>query len=407
MRNSKIGYKIVLGLMFIVLTLGYKTTVYATSATIGFTTESTVISKGNAFTVTLTVDATEAIGELEAYIAYDSKVLEFVEGNNQISGGDGILRLSDTGLTDVAKNKTYKIRFKGVEVGNSEIKLSETPVIYDYENGQEMSVSTNRISISVKATKRESNDTSLSELKISPASIEPAFESGIFEYSASVGSDVSAMVVSAVPKDAKASVKVKGNENLTEGENEIVITVTAQSGDTKDYRVLVNKEVVSDSEEHLTEEEETIEGFQVYKEEGRTFIVNSYQYEVIPVPEGIEVPVGYSKTKLILYGIQVEAYTVTNDLENDFLLIYAMNEEGAAGFYQYDRIEKTMMRYMGPTASEHIPSDREEITSEEYKTKLTQLSIVIALLSALCALLTIIIIRLYMKSKGYKTDELD
>lgn len=398
--------RLVLGLMLLILALGYDTTVHAASATIGFTTESTVISKGSTVTVTLTVDAEEAIGEFEGYIAYDSKVLEYIEGNDLISGGDGVLRVSDNGLTDIAESKKYKMKFKGVKVGSSEIKLSETPIIYDYESGQEMSVSTNRISVSVKATKRVSSDTSLSSLKVSPGSITPEFAPETYEYTTSIDSDVSALVISAVAKDSKATVKVKGNEELVEGINDVIITVTAQSGDTKDYMISVDKKGNA-SEDTPSGEEEQVDNFSVYSMEGRTYIENSYKYEVIPVPEGVEIPVGYSKTKLILYGINVEAYTVTNDLENDLLLIYAMNEEGAAGFYQYDRIEKTMLRYMGPTVSESNPAGTDEVTSREYKTKLTQLSIIIALLSALCALLTIGIIRLYMKSKGYKMDDLD
>ncbi len=398
--------RLVLGLMLLILALGYDTTVHAASATIGFTTESTVISKGSTVTVTLTVDAEEAIGEFEGYIAYDSKVLEYIEGNDLISGGDGVLRVSDNGLTDIAESKKYKMKFKGVKVGSSEIKLSETPIIYDYESGQEMSVSTNRISVSVKATKRVSSDTSLSSLKVSPGSITPEFAPETYEYTTSIDSDVSALVISAVAKDSKATVKVKGNEELVEGINDVIITVTAQSGDTKDYMISVDKKGNA-SEDTPSGEEEQVDNFSVYSMEGRTYIENSYKYEVIPVPEGVEIPVGYSKTKLILYGINVEAYTVTNDLENDLLLIYAMNEEGAAGFYQYDRIEKTMLRYMGPTVSESNPAETDEMTSREYKTKLTQLSIIIALLSALCALLTIGIIRLYMKSKGYKMDDLD
>jgi hypothetical protein len=380
----------------------FEITAVAASATIKFSTDSTVVSKGNDVTVSLTLETEEAIGEFEGYISYDSEILEFIEASNFISGGDGVLRVAETNDSDEITKKKYTMKFKAREVGIGEISLSDTPIVYNYNEGKEMSVSSNRITINVKAAKRVSTETSLSDLKTNPGTLSPKFEPNIYEYSTKVDSDITSLVISATAKDSNASVKVKGNDDLKEGDNKVTLTVTAESGDTKDYIILVEKEATKDTDEA---DDET-NGFKVISEDGKTYIENKYRYEIIEIPEDVEVPVGYAKTKLILYGVNVTAYTKLDDLENDFLLIYALNEDGESNFYQYDRVEKTMQRYTGPMMT-NVNNASDKVTSDEYSGRLTQLSIIIAILSALCVLLILGIIRLYLKSKGYKEDNLD
>lgn len=381
----------------------FEITAHAASATIKFSTDSTVVSKGNDVTVSLTLEAEEAIGEFEGYISYDSEILEFIEASNYITGGDGVLRVAETSDAEEITKKKYNIKFKAKEVGIGEISLSDTPMVYNYNEGKEMSVSSNRITINVKAAKRVSTETSLSDLKINPGTLSPKFEPNIYEYSTKVDSDTISLVISATAKDSNASVKVKGNDDLKEGDNKVTLTVTAESGDTKDYIILVEKEATKSTEEI---DDETKDSFKVISEDGKTYIENKYRYEIIEIPKDVEAPVGYTKTKLILYGVNVSAYTKVDDLENDFLLIYALNEEGEANYYQYDRVEKTMQRYTGPMMS-NVNNASDKVTADEYSERLTQLSIIIAVLSAICALLILGIIRLYLKSKGYKEDNLD
>lgn len=400
-KNIYIVFIVIFIISLLFDTLGI--TAYAASATIKFSTESTVVSKGNNVTVSLSLEAEETIGEFEGYISYNTDILEFVEASNFISGGDGVLRISETSNSEATTKKKYTMKFKAREVGLSDINLSDTPMVYNYDEGKEMSVSSNRVTINVKAAKRVSKETSLSDLKISPGILSPKFESDLYEYSTIVKGDVADLVVSATTKDSSASVKVKGNDDLKEGENTITLTVTAESGDKKDYIILVNKEAEVSEE---TNGEETKDSFKVILKEGKTFIENKYIYELIDISEDIEEPVGYVKTKVTLYGVEIAAYSKVDDLGNDFLLIYAMNEEGESNFYQYDRVEKTMQRYTDIIMTD-VNNSNDNITSQEYNGKITQLSIIIAVLSSICVLLILGIIKIYLKSKGYKEDNMD
>lgn len=401
-KSTYVGFLFIFIISLLFNSLGI--TAYAASATIKFSTESTVVSKGNNVTVSLSLEAEETIGEFEGYISYNTDILEFVEASNFISGGDGVLRISETSDSEATTKKKYTMKFKAREVGISDINLSDTPMVYNYEEGKEMSVSSNRITINVKAAKRVSTETSLSDLKISPGTLSPKFESNIYEYSANVNSDIADLVVSATTKDSSASVKVKGNDDLKDGENTITLTVTAESGDTKDYIILVDKEAEPVLEE--ANGDETKDNFKIISKDGKTFIENKNIYELIDIPENLEEPVGYVKTKLTLYGVDITAYTKVDDYENDFLLIYAMNDEGEMNFYQYDRVEETIQRYTG-TIMTDVNNTKDNITSQEYNEKLTQLSIIIAVLSAICVLLILGIIKIYLKSKGYKEDNID
>lgn len=67
-----------------------------------------------------------------------------------------------------------------------------------------------------------------------------------------------------------------------------------------------------------------------------------------------------------------------------------------------------MQRYVSETVSVYNPEeiiDSDLIDSKQYKSNLNKLAIVIALLSALCAIFIILSIRLYLKSRGYKDDD--
>jgi hypothetical protein len=94
-------------------------------------------------------------------------------------------------------------------------------------------------------------------------------------------------------------------------------------------------------------------------------------------------------------------------LDSDFLLIYAENELGEAGLYSYDKVEKTMQRYISEILPiyEPVSEDNEELmSSKKYRENLNIAAVIIALLSALCAVFIILSIRMYLKARGYNDD---
>jgi hypothetical protein len=93
-----------------------------------------------------------------------------------------------------------------LEVGTCEIALSGSAMVYDSESGDAMSVSSNVLTINVKAAQTASSNAYLKSLKINPSVLSPEFNKNVFEYNTSVGYDTQNLIIDALPEDKKASV---------------------------------------------------------------------------------------------------------------------------------------------------------------------------------------------------------
>jgi len=114
---------------------------YAASAALGFLLQQSEITVGDTVNVYLTVDADEKIGDVEAYISYDSDYLEFRLATSSIAGGDGILKVSDVFSSQADISKSYLIKFVAIKPGTTQISLMNQPKVYQADNAQLMSVS--------------------------------------------------------------------------------------------------------------------------------------------------------------------------------------------------------------------------------------------------------------------------
>lgn len=62
------------------------------------------------------------------------------------------------------------------------------------------------------------------------------------EYKIKVKSDVTSLDIKALSEDSRSRVEITGNENFKEGENTVTITVTAEDGTIREYKLVVDKE---------------------------------------------------------------------------------------------------------------------------------------------------------------------
>lgn len=81
------------------------------------------------------------------------------------------------------------------------------------------------------------------------------FDKETYEYKISVSSDVTSLDIKAVAEDSKSRVEINGNEGFKKGENTVTITVTAEDGTTKEYKIVVDK--AGDKKSATTEKEES------------------------------------------------------------------------------------------------------------------------------------------------------
>lgn len=111
-------------------------------------------------------------------------------------------------------------------------------------NGQTKYVSRDLITEAKPEEKEEkSNNTNLQTLAIEGVELTPTFSANVTEYSAKlVNYKEQSLKINAEAEDSKSTVKVEGNEEIKIGENVISITVTAEDGTTKVYKVTVTNE---------------------------------------------------------------------------------------------------------------------------------------------------------------------
>jgi hypothetical protein len=100
-----------------------------------------------------------------------------------------------------------------------------------------------------------SNNNNLSALGVAPGSLEPEFASNILSYTVDVGAkvvsitvtatkaDANAVISGAVPNEGQATIQLDGPGTR----KDISITVTAQNGSSKTYRIRINRLASTDS----------------------------------------------------------------------------------------------------------------------------------------------------------------
>ena len=124
-------------------------------------------------------------------------------------------------------------------------------------------------------TKTKSENANLKSLALEGTDLAPEFKASITSYTAIVGLDVEDIKVIAEPEDSEATVTVKGNKGLEEGENNITVTVEAEAGNTKTYTINVTKTL---NEEAMNTRLKSliVQGFNIYP----SFQSNIYNYNI-------------------------------------------------------------------------------------------------------------------------------
>ncbi len=403
-------YLIIFVCMFAAIGYIYVKPCKAASAEVTISAESAQVTEGNKFFVYITINSETEFSNFETSIVYDDEILEYLGGASVITGDSGFLRISDMNVVDGDTSRKYTLEFKALKVGHSDISFADRAYVYDSLSGNEMSVSSSNLTVNIKAPVTASDNARLKSLNISPSEMVPAFEAGITEYSTAVSSDVQQLVITALPEDPKASISISGNDLLKEGENKVIVSVLAESGNVIEYNIKVTKEAGTGdpSEEAPVTPLPEHRSFEVTNQDGIKYAVYNGKYMLLEPEDTVEIPEGYKQGRLILSGVTVTAYIPEKNEASEFILLYAQNEYGEAGFYLYDRIEKTMQRYVPESLvinQEGNTGEDADTLTEEYNANLTKAAIVIALLAAFSVLMTIVAIHLALKKKRHKRSK--
>ncbi|MBJ6360759.1 cadherin-like beta sandwich domain-containing protein [Paenibacillus sp. GCM10012307] len=165
-----------------------------------------------------------------------------------------------------------------VSHAGSTVKVNSTPVASGQASGAIALAANATTTVTVEVTSLDgankkvytiavtraaaSTNANLSALTISSGTLSPGFSSSVTSYTASVTNATSSITVRPTVADSTATVKVSVNDgtpvsvnsgqnssslSLNTGVNTIVVTVTAQDGSSKDYRISVTRAASSES----------------------------------------------------------------------------------------------------------------------------------------------------------------
>lgn len=415
--------KIVFAMCFVLACLGFFSSSresLAASAIVEFSTDTTEVKKDDTVTVVCRVTSKDGFNDVKMKVSYDSDILQFIEGGKKVSGGNGQLSIQSVGNTDAVTTRTYSLKFQALAEGASAIQTEGKPKILDSE-GNKLSISSNRVVLSVaggdvaaEGTGDQtvpavsaaptptpvplSTNNKLKGLSFHAVSMAPQFNTEVLEYTIKVDCNTDKLYYNAIPANGKQRIRLKGNEELMPGENEMKLVVTAESGDKRTFQLKVVKETESETKVREQQEKGTSNiTFSVYEKDGSIYIQNQYQFEVMDVKDEEVIPSGYVKTKVDIDGKSVPAYTMQNDLDNNYLLMYLKGASDEPTLYQYDRQEKTLQRYTG-TMTQKVNQGGNVANEMEVKPETWMYGLIIGL-SILVLVLLIIILNMILRRR--------
>lgn len=132
---------------------------------------------------------------------------------------------------------------------------------------------TNTKSTEVKEeTEEKSNNANLKTLTIDNQELIPEFSSEVTKYTMEVENSITELSIKAEAEHEKATISIKGNTDLKNGENTVTISVNAEDGTVKIYEI----EVTKLEKEALGLKTLTIKNTNIARE----FKTNIYEYEI-------------------------------------------------------------------------------------------------------------------------------
>ena len=342
----KKALSIICSIMILVMCLIPTQEFYANTLTVSGVPSS--VNIGDEFKVNITCPK-----GVSAYLAveYDPKIVSFVSGDNT-NGGNGLVYVTGGSWgEDVAKTNT--LTFKAIGEGTTSIKITSNDAT-DVE-GNTIAISGTSATVTVAnqaAVKPEepqkSSDNTLSSLKLSSGTLSPSFKKNTTKYTATVGYDVSKVVVTAKANHSKAvveSVTGNGTVNLKVGENTIQIVVRAENGVKKTYTVVVTRKAQETTTPPETESETQSESEQPIVNEMLQW--NGEQLQAVEEIPADKIPASFESTLLVVNGQQMPGLSFD---KGDLKVLYLNNTNNAGSLYVYDEAQQTIYPFIKLTS---------------------------------------------------------
>ena len=211
-------------------------TVYAKAAQIEIEVPN-LVEKENFFQVKVVLNSDIELYSVDAYLSYDSEKLEWIPDQECVTGSGGILEIKEI-FSKETTNAVYYLTFKAIDTGSVIIDLPETYII-DYADMDYIEVTTTKKELEIGINKKVERNSGLKELIVAPGELSHPFETEVEDYDLYVEETVDRIGVTAIPSDENSIVELDMPQHLQKGENLVLITVTAVSGENTIYTIHV------------------------------------------------------------------------------------------------------------------------------------------------------------------------
>ncbi len=340
-RNRKKIALSLVGLLFL-LCFGMAATgneALAASAVVSLTTGEDEVLKGDVFSVMVTVESAEDIGNVEMFVVFDSSCVSFIDNGKYTIGGDGLVLISDWEESKSSTRKKYALEFKAKRAGSCKFSVGDQPAVFLADSEEQMSVSS--VNMSVTVIKKNADTES---------------------------------------EDMIQDIEVTENPVLDEREDAETVIESETIGDTQET------EGQEELESNIMEKEPEL-GIHTTKVDDKTVITNYVKLTLKKVKDEASIPEGYMKTSIRLDREPVIAYIPEDDMGSEVYLLYGTDGEGVTGFYEYNRVLGTLKPYTKSQGSDTTDYGEEVVNANfQMMTVIFILIVVCAGLSAALAL---------------------
>ena len=314
-----------------------------------------------------------------ANICYQVKAVE--EGGNQESGTTE----NTEGNTGGGQTTTEEPETPATP-SEEDPKESAQPQTDNPSGGSTQTTTTNNKQTSTTPTR--SSNANLSNLGIRPNDF-TGFTPSQTTYNVTVPNDVDSVEVYATAQNANATISGTGTKSLQEGNNALMVTVTAQNGTKKTYTINVTRQTSEESEENSEEANATeqAEGLEKIEIAGATlspeFQTNIYEYTAKYIGEETNLNVDAVATNSD-YTVEVTGNDDLKEGENLITILVTDAEGENVATYQIT-LNKSLVD------EEAIAREQEELERQETQRKMIAAGI--AIIFVIIVIVVIIIIK--------------
>ncbi len=295
------------------------------SSSISCNTKATV---GQTQSITLSISPSSDDAEIwgvEGVFSYDPNMLSYIDTTGAVANNSGgSIKFTITGTGSGKASATFN--FNVISAGKCVVSANSIKYSGGADNSS-YNVSGSSVSINItdaSAPEQTKTPAALTTLKISNATLTPAFSPSVTSYTATVKNPIDSVNITATAAGG-GSVTGTGKFSLDVGDNKRSVTAVGTDGSKKIYNITIKR---------LTEEETAQLEEEELKNDPLFVEIDEVSYKVVKEIGELPIPEGYTQGTTEYNG---QTVLCLNDDNSKYNLYYLNNEStGEATFFTYD-----------------------------------------------------------------------